>query len=208
MTAVLLSSRLEFTRNKMASERLCCSLLNISVHSLWGVVGWWVNSFYPCVLNGCSAKRIRNVPICPVTSKRTDWASTTFPMLLIIYFFFSLVESVCKNRYKIAVWNVCHGCGLQVTASPHCGVLVAQLPKYLVYSLHHLPFTAPLTVQWSKNTLHSKLHTGKPQGIHPLCKFSWYRCSCFLLCFVWFLWVRGDKCMGTFLEYFCFALCF
>lgn len=148
------------------------------------------------------------VPICPVTSKRTDWASTTFPMLLIIYFFFSLVESVCKNRYKIVVWNVCHGCGLQVTASPHCGVLVAQLPKYLVYSLHHLPFTAPLTVQWSKNTLHSKLHTGKPQGIHPLCKFSWYRCSCFLLCFVWFLWVRGDKCMGTFLEYFCFALCF
>lgn len=53
MTAIQLSSRLQYAKNKMACERLCCSApllnihqLNIAVHSYRGVVGCWENSIY------------------------------------------------------------------------------------------------------------------------------------------------------------------
>lgn len=125
------------------------TLLNVSVHSVW-VVGWRKNSICVYSMPGLLLDNLRFIStwtacLTSVTLSENAWSSVAYPSSESVFF---LIYTVCKNRNKIAVLNDWNGCGLQASAFPLCGSLVAQLPVSCTFvcTLYHPPFPATPTV--------------------------------------------------------------
>lgn len=134
----------------------CLISLLIHTESLWARGRMVLMS----VLNACKALHLlldlylmfteKGLPLCYIIiSFMSVW-----PQLLKIKNEWSSIHCNCSLSWILyakidTVLNVWNACGRQATASPHCGILVAQLLKYhrhLCTVFHNLPLPATLTV--------------------------------------------------------------